>query len=500
MDLILAGAELFFQPGPLLALCAGTILGVVIGAIPGLGPVQLIPLSIPFTLFMDPASALIFLFAEYIASIYGGSITAILIRTPGTPASIATTLDGYPLARAGKAGKALQLALFASVIGDLVSTGFLIAVAQAMSELALKFGPAAITAVIIFSLTLVASTVGDSILRGVLAAGIGAMLALIGTDPITGTPRLTFGVVELQTGIGLLPMIIGLFTIAEMMILAERRRRPEQITTISLAGARPEDRRLSLRELWSVRGALTRGSLLGVWLGILPGLGSSAAALLAYGWAQRSSRTPELFGKGSLEGIAAPEAANNAETSGALLPFLTLGIPGNSVIAILGGAFILHGLVPGPLLFQKSGDVVYALYWGLIFINLVMLVAGLAMLRYVHYVVFIPTGALFAVVFGLSVVGVYGVSTSLFDVWLTVAFGLAGYAMHRLRLPVPPLLITFLLVPMLEEASRQALILAHGNPLVFVREPLAGSLVLLTAGWLAWRVWSMRQARAAAPG
>ena len=487
MEYAVAGAALFFNLSPILALCAGTLLGIIIGAIPGLGPVQLIPLSIPFTLFMDPTSALIFLFAEYIASIYGGSISAILLRTPGTPASIATVFDGYPLARSGKAGKALQLALVASVIGDLVSTGVLITVAQTMAEIALKFGPAAIASVVIFSLTMVAGTVGDSLARGLLAACIGAMFALIGTDSITGTPRFTFGITQLQTGIGLLPLIMGLYTISELFVLSEQGMRSKDVATVQRSDARAEDSRVSLKEIWALRGALTRGSVLGVALGILPGLGSSAAALLAYGWAQRASKEPHLFGKGSLEGVAAPEAANNAETSGALLPFLTLGIPGNSVIAILGGAFILHGLVPGPLLFQKSGDVVYSLYYGLVFINLFMLLIGFLVLRYVHYVVYLPLNALFAICFGLSVVGVYAVSTSMFDVWLLICFGFLGYCMHKFSLPIAPLLITFLLVPMLEESLRQALILSRGDVTAFVRDPIAAGFLLLTAGWLLYR-------------
>ena len=293
-------------------------LGMIVGAIPGIGPAQLIPISIPITFTMEPVTALMFLLGEFIGGIYGGSIVAILVRSAGTPASIATTFAGYPMARAGKAGKALKLALFGSVIGDLISTAVLILVAERLAKLALKFGPAEITTVIIFSLTLVVALAGKSLIKGFISATIGGFLAVVGLDSITGTERLTFGSVELLSGIGLVPLIIGLFAVSEILSIAEERFRGIIDEIQDFREEKKENRNVSFRELWSIRGALTRGAITGIGIGSLPGLGVSVASLLAYGWARRASKNPEAFGKGCLEGVGAPESANNAETSGAL--------------------------------------------------------------------------------------------------------------------------------------------------------------------------------------
>ncbi len=488
MDQLSIGFSLFFQWSPLIAMTIGTVLGMIVGAIPGIGPAQLIPISIPVTFTMEPVTALMFLLGEFIGGTYGGSISAILVNSPGTPASIATTFDGYPLARAGKAGKALKMALYGSVIGDLLGTMVLILVAERIARIALKFGPAEITSVIVLSMTLVVAVAGRSLVKGFLSAVMGALLATIGMDSITGTSRLTFGIVELQKGIGLLPLIIGLFAVSEILTIAERRirRRAEQVR--SLRDEKRDDRRLSLRELWSVRGALGRGALMGMGIGSLPGLGASVAAILGYGWARRASRDPDSFGKGCLEGVAAPECANNAETSGALLPFLTLGIPGSGLVAILGGAFLLHGLEPGPLLFEEHGDKIYAIYFGLIAINVIMLIVGLGFMNLFHYVVRVPKDILFSIVFILCVGGIFSMSASLHDVWVMLIFGVLGYGMLKLEIPIPPLLIAFLLVPMFERSMRQALLISGGDPLTFITHPISAAFLLLTLIWLVFRI------------
>ena len=435
-----------------------------------------------------------FLLGEFVGGIYGGSISAILVNSPGTPASIATTFDGYPLARAGKAGKALKMALYGSVIGDLLSVGVLILVAERVAQFALRFGPAEITSVIVLSLTLVAAVAGRSIVLGFISAILGGLLASVGMDSITGTTRFTFGIIDMQTGIGLLPLIMGLFAISEILVLAEQRIiGPSEV--VATHGGSAAERGLSLREVWGVRGALLRGALTGIGVGSLPGLGASVAAIIAYGWAKRRSAHPEAFGHGSLEGIAAPECANNAETSGALLPFLSLGIPGSALIAMLGGAFLIHGLEPGPLLFQEHGDKIYALYCGLISINLVMLVVGLAGMNLFHYVVKVPRDILFAIVFVLCATGVYGVAASVYDVWLMLIFGVWGYLMRKLDMPIAPLLIAFLLVPMLERSFRQALLISGGDPMTFVTHPISAGFLLATVLWIAFRVTQGRRAR-----
>ncbi|MDP6121708.1 MAG: tripartite tricarboxylate transporter permease [Rhodospirillales bacterium] len=487
MEIFAEGFALFAQWPVLVAMVIGTVLGMVVGAIPGIGPAQLIPISIPVTFTMAPVPALMFLLGEFIGGIYAGSISAILVNSPGTPASIATTFDGYPLARAGKAGKALKMALYGSVIGDLISTAILIVVAERIARIALKFGPAEIAAVIVFSLTLVAAVAGRSLVLGFVSAIAGGLLASVGMDSITGTTRFAFGVVELLSGIGLLPLIMGLFAVSEILVLAEHRITGQTGEIRDLRDETAENRRLTLAEVWSVRGALTRGAATGIGVGSLPGLGASVAAILAYGWARRSSKNPEAFGTGCLEGLAAPECANNAETSGALLPFLTLGIPGSALIAMLGGAFLLHGLEPGPLLFEEHGDKIYALYCGLIAINLVMLVVGLAGMNLFHYVVKVPTDILFSIVLILCVSGVFAVSASLHEVSVMLIFGVVGYGMRKLDIPIPPLLIAFLLVPMLEHSFRQALLISGGSLMIFITHPISAGFLLATVAWLVFR-------------
>ena len=488
MEDIVAGFILFAQWQPLLAMTIGTTLGMIVGAIPGIGPAQLIPISIPITFTMEPVTALMFLLGEFIGGIYGGSIVAILVRSPGTPASIATTFDGYPMARAGKAGKALKLALFGSVIGDLISTAVLILVAERLAKLALKFGPAEITTVIIFSLTLVVALAGKSLIKGFISATIGGFLAVVGLDSITGTERFTFGSVELLSGIGLVPLIIGLFAVSEILSIAEERFRGIIDEIQDFREEKKENRNVSFRELWSIRGALTRGAITGIGIGSLPGLGASVASLLAYGWARRASKNPETFGKGCLEGVGAPECANNAETSGALLPFLTLGIPGSGLVAMLGGAFLLHGLEPGPLLFDEHGDKIYAIYFGLLAINVIMLIVGLGFMNLFHYVIRVPKDILFAVVFVLCASGVYALSASLHDIWVMLFFGVMGYIMQKFGIPIPPLLIAFLLVPMLEHSMRQTLLISGGDPSVFFLRPISGGFILATTVWLIIRI------------
>jgi len=384
------------------------------------------------------------------------------------------------------------MALFGSVVGDLVATTVLILLAERLARLSLEFGPAELTAVIVLSLTLVVAVAGRSLAKGLMAATFGALLAVIGTDSITGTPRLIFGVMPLLSGIGLVPMIMGLFAVSEILLLAEDRPLTRMGAALDLRRESAENRRLSLGELWRTRGALARGSAVGVVIGIIPGLGASVAAMLGYGLARRYSRTPEAFGQGSLEGVAAPEAANNAETSGALLPFIVLGIPGSSLVAMLGGAFLVHGMEPGPLLFQAHGDKMYAVYFGLYAVNFVMLAFGLGCMGLFHYIVKVPRDILLAAVFVLSVVGTYAIEASLTDVWVMLIFGLIGYVMRRMDVPTAPLLIAFLLVPQLEHSLRQALLISGGSLAIFAERPIAVGILLATVAWLAYRLYRGR--------
>ncbi|MGE0766314.1 MAG: tripartite tricarboxylate transporter permease [Hyphomicrobiaceae bacterium] len=498
MEQLLEGLILLLNWQAFLAMTVGTILGLIVGAIPGVGPVQLLPLSLPFTFAMQPVPALLFLLGEFVGGIYGGSISAILVNTPGTPSSIATTFDGYPMARQGKAGKALRMALVGSVVGDIVATTVLIVLAERLARLALAFGPPELVGVILLSLTLVVSVEKTSLTKGFIAAAIGGLLALVGSDSITGTSRFVFGIPALLNGVGIVPLLMGLFSISEILLLAERRLLARDQTVIDLGNESRENRSLSFAEIWQTRGAMGRGCLVGVVIGILPGLGSSAAAMLAYGFARRGSTNPEAFGKGSLEGIAAPETANNAETSGALLPFFVLGIPGSSLVAILGGAFLMHGLDPGPQLFQQHGDKMYAIYCGLYAVNLVLLVVGFFCMGLFHYIVRVPRDILLAGVLLLAVVGTYAIESSLTDVWLMIFFGFAGYGMRKVGVPVSPLLIAYLLVPILEHNFRQTLLISGGSYSIFFERPAAATILAAAIGWIAWcmisPLWRARRA------
>jgi len=496
MDELLAGLALLCTWQSLTALTVGTILGTVVGAIPGVGPAQLIAITLPFTFSMPSIPALLLLLGEFTGGMYGGAITAVLINTPGTPSSIATTFDGYPLARQGKAGKALWMSLIASVFGGLVSTTVLILAAERLAWLSLAFGPAEMVGVIVLALLLIAAVEEASMTKGLMSALLGGLLAVIGTDSITGTPRLTFGISGLTSGIGLVPLLMGLFAISEILALAEKRMTGEAVEVRHTSQETRADRRVSWRELWETRAALWRGAWIGTIIGILPGLGSSAAAMIGYGYARRRSKTPEAFGKGSLEGVAAPEAANNAETSGALLPFFVLGIPGSSLVAMLGGAFIMHGLTPGPRLFQENGDKMYAIYLGLYAANLILLVFALAATRAFHMVVLIPQDILYAIVFMLAAVGTYALESSLWDIWVMLISGAAAYGMRKIGVPVAPLLIAFILVPGLEHSFRQALLISGGSLWVFVERPMAAVCLGIAVIWLLYSAVPLRVRRA----
>lgn len=497
MDQLAAGLSLFLTWQCLFAMTVGTIIGITVGAIPGIGPAQLLPLSLPLTFAMQPVPAILFLLGEFVGGIYGGSVTAILVNTPGTPASIATTFDGYPLAKQGKAGKALKMALVGSVVGDIIATAVLIVLAERLARMSLAFGPAELVGVILLSLTLVVAVEPSSVTKGFISASLGGLLALVGSDSITGTSRLVFGLPALLNGVGIVPLLMGMFSISEILLLAERRFTGDDYRTIDIKKETKENRSLSFAEIWGTRGAMMRGSLVGVVIGIIPGLGSSAAAMLGYGYARRGSKDPESFGKGSLEGIAAPETANNAETSGALLPFFVLGIPGSSLVAMLGGAFLMHGMDPGPKLFQEHGDKMYAIYIGLFAINIVMLVVGMFCMGLFAYIVRVPRDILLAGVVVLSVVGTYAIESSMTDVWLMLVFGLMGYGMRKAGMPVSPLLIAYILIPILEHNFRQALLISGGSLRIFTDRPIAATLIAFTLAWVAWRVFGvLRSARA----
>lgn len=468
---VFAGLSLFLNVYSLIALFSGVLLGVVIGAIPGLSTVMAVAIVLPFTFTLPPVPAILLLVGIYKGGMYGGSISAILINTPGTPAASCTMLDGYPMARSGRGRPALQLALYASCFGDMVSNVVLILFAAWLAQFALDFGAPELFTLVVFSLTVVAGVAGDHIVKGVIAAAIGLGLATVGTDLIAGTPRFAFDVTPLRGGISLVPVLIGLFALPEvlrMFLYLDEGRKSTAV--LGKAG-------LALREFFSYWRTLLRGSFIGVVLGVIPGLGATPAAFLSYGEARRKSRHPGRFGKGEPEGVVAAESGNSSVGGATMIPLLSLGIPGDVITAVILGAFMIHGLQPGPLLFQNNIDVIYSVFMGLIVGSLMLLVIGLLAIPILARIISVRRALLLPGVLILCVYGSYAINNSMLDVLTMFMMGALGLAMIALRFPRPPLLIAFVLGPLLEDNFRQSLLMSQGSYHIFFASPIT---------WLFW--------------
>ena len=430
-------------------------------------------LLLPFTYGMEPVVAIVLLASVYVGAEYGGSIPAILIRTPGTNSAAATTLDGYEMARQGRAGEALGISLMSGLVGGLFGLAVLVLATEPLASVALAFTPPAYFGLGILGLSVIASLSGGSLLRGLIGACLGLMVATVGTDPVSGVPRFTFGSPDLLGGIRPILVMVGLFAVAEML---------EQISLPGWGKASARDTRLKLpsratwKRLWRPQAI---GCAIGTFEGVTPGAGGTVAAFMAYNEARRWSKHPEEYGKGSVEGVAAPECANNVVTATALVPLLSLGIPGSNSAAILLGGFLVHGLVPGPMLFQKAPEVVVGLYGGLLAANILMVLVGLVILTPCIWLVNRPKPWLISFILALVCSGVFAIEQSVFDVGLVLGFGVVGYAMRRLGVPVLPVVLGVVLGFMVESNYRRSLVLSGGDHAVFVQDPV--SLGLLAA-------------------
>jgi putative tricarboxylic transport membrane protein len=454
-----------------LAAFAGVAWGILGGALPGISPSVTMALLLPFTYGMDPTVAIVLLASTYVGAEYGGSIPAILIRTPGTNAAAATVIDGYEMARQGRAGEALGISLYSGLVGGLVGLMVLMLLAEPLSRVALAFTPTSYFALGVLGLSVIASLTGPSLVKGLIAGVLGLMIASVGTDPVAGVGRFTFDRPELLGGIPPIIVMVGLFAVSEL--LAQSGEPPRRWAVPPGARVRFPD-----RALWR-RLALpqTIGSATGTLEGIIPGVGGTVASFLAYNEARRWSSRPEEFGRGSPEGIAAPEAANNTVACTALVPMLSLGIPGSNSAAVLLGGFLLHGLVPGPLLFVQHADVVYRLYAGLLAANLAMVVVGILIMTPSLWLVSRPKPYLMAFVFALVVSGVYAIEGSAFHLGLVLAFGLLGYAMRAFQVPFLPTVLGVVLGFMVESNYRRALVLSNGDHMTFLQDPIAAALI-----------------------
>lgn len=492
MDVLLPALGNVLTPMALLTLFLGTLAGMTIGSLPGLSSTMGVALCIPITFSMPPDLALILLGAVYVSSVYGGSVTAILLRTPGTDASIATALDGYPLAEAGRGGEALGMATLASLFGGLFSVVVLIAIAPPLSTVALAFGPQEYTVLAIFGLVTIVGVASDRPLKGVLSAAVGLVLACVGLDAFTGMQRFTFGYSELFDGVPLLPVLIGLFSVSQAFNLCV----PEGGGVLTGKGQPLKGRRLPLwHDIRRCLRTLLRSSVIGSVVGILPGAGTSIASFISYNEARRHSPTPERFGKGELEGVAASESANNAVTGGTLIPTLTLGIPGNAVTAVFVGGLTIHGMIPGPSLFTQHAETTYTLILSLFLANILFAVIGLWLCRYLVVVTKVPGAVLGPMILVFSVIGTYALRNEVFDVWLAVAFGVVGFFMERWRYPAAPLVIALILGPILEVNFRRSMQIAHWDLTTFFTRPLSLTLCLLVVLALAYPLWTQWRRR-----
>lgn len=472
---LVLGASAFGNPMVWLALLFGTVFGYLIGAVPGLGPTLGIALLIPFTYGMDPIVSIVGLVALYAAAEYGGAISAILINSPGTAAAVATSWDGYALTKQGRAGEALSISILSSGAGILVASTLLVMTAVPLSEFALLIGPGEYFALALLGLSLVAGLAGSSLLKGTLAMGIGLIFATVGLDVQTGVPRFTAGYFELFEGVPLVPVLLGLYALSEVLVMIEDG------ASAKIKGARIGGlMSLPIQTMMSARGAVLRSSFLGYVIGVIPGAGPAIASFVSYSVSRRFSKTPELFGKGSPEGIASSEAANNAAVAGAIAPLLALGIPGSATAAVLIGAFMVQGVTPGPLLFTNRPEIPYTLFVSLWIGVPVMVLIGLSGARIWARVADIPRPAIAAIVTSICFVGAYASETTLFPVFVMTAFGVLGFLLRKMQVPLAPIILGLVLGEMMETNFRRALITARGDIAIFYTSPMT-MILLVTA-------------------
>jgi putative tricarboxylic transport membrane protein len=458
-------------PGIALAAFAGVAWGILGGALPGISPSITMALLLPFTYGMDPATAVVLLAATYVGAEYGGSIPAILIRTPGTNAAAATVIDGYAMKEQGRAGEALGISLYSGFVGGVFGLAVLVLLAEPLSSVALAFTPAAYFALGVLGLSVIGSVSGESLVKGLLAAVLGLMISSIGTDPVTGVSRFTFGSPDLLSGIPPILVMVGLFAIGELLVQSgEPGWEKASRAAARIVFPRPE--------MWKrIARPQVIGSVMGTFEGIMPGGGGTISAFLAYNEARRWSSNKEEFGRGSPEGIAAPEAANNTVACTALVPMLSLGIPSSNSSAVLLGGFLIHGLIPGPMLFVKNPDVITGLFTGLLVANVAMLILGYLIMSPCLWLVNRPKPYLMGFIYAFVVSGVYAIEGSLFHVGVALLFGVVGYAMRYFKVPFLPMVLGVVLGFMVESNYRRALVLSGGDHTTFLRDPIAASLL-----------------------
>jgi putative tricarboxylic transport membrane protein len=468
------GFNIALQPQNLLYCFIGVTMGTLVGVLPGIGPTATIALLLPATFKPNPISAIIMLSGICYGAMYGGSTTSILLNIPGEASSVVTCLDGYQMARKGRAGPALGISAFGSFIAGTFSIVGLVIFAPTLADFALKFGPPEYFALMVMGLSVVAYLARKSMAKALMMAVVGIVLGCVGLDPITATPRFTFGILDLADGIGIAPVVMGLFGIAEVLENLGVLTKAE-IFAGKIKGLFPD------REDWRRSiGPIARGSLLGFFLGLLPGVGAIVPQFLSYALEKKLSRHPERFGSGEIEGVASPEACNNAAVGGTFIPLLSLGIPSNAMTAILLGALMIYGLTPGPLLIKNSPD----LFWGVIasmYIgNIMLLILNLPLIPMWVSVLKIPYSYLSSFIILFCLIGAYSLNNSTSDIYIAVIFSLVGLLMKKFAFEPAPLVLAFVLGPLLETALRRSLILSDGSFLIFLQRPISAAFILFS--------------------
>ncbi len=475
LQFLMGGFATALQPANLFFAFIGCFLGTLVGVIPGLGPATAIAMLIPVTAILAPTPAIIMLAAIYYGAQYGGTITSVLVNTPGEASSAITCLEGYPMAKQGRAGAALAIAAIGSFVGGTVATMAMALVALPLTRFALRMGPPEVFALVVMALSLITGLAGRSVVRAAVSASLGLVIGSVGVAPTMGAARFTFGWMELMDGFGIVPVAMGLFGIGEILINAEH---PEQ----DVFDTRLETLIPTWQDMKDSIMPILRGTGMGFFLGIVPGIGATVPTFLSYSIERTASRTPEKFGTGMIQGVAGPETANNAAATSALIPLFTLGLPSSSTAAVLMGAFLMNGLTPGPFLFRDHGEfawaVIASMYVGnvmLLILNVPLIPMWVAMLR-------IPYSILFALILAFIALGAYSLNSNVFDVGAVLGFGIVGYVFRKLDIPLAPLLMTMILTPIMEGALRRSLDISQGDFTIFFSRPI--SLTLLAAAAL----------------
>lgn len=492
---LLYGFSIGLQPANILVCFIGVLVGTLVGVLPGIGPVGAISILLPISFQLSPVSGIIMLAGIYYGCMYGGSTTSILVNIPGEAASVVTCLDGYEMAKKGRAGAALGIAAFGSFVAGTLGLIGLMFFAAPLAELGLRFGSPEYAAVIFLGLTLITYLSHGPVLRGLMMGALGLILSCIGLDPIQASPRMIFNTLYLWDGIDLAPLAMGLFGVSEVLTNIEKRADPEVLRT-KIKNLFP-----TLQDWIQSKWAILRGSVLGFLLGVLPGGGPVIAAFVSYGLEKKLSKQPHLFGKGAIEGVAGPESANNSACSGGFIPLFTLGIPPNVVLALFFGAMMIHGIRPGPLLLQDHPDIFWGVVSSMYIGNVMLLVLNLPLIPLWVQLLKIPYKILFPLILLLCLIGSYSIKNSAFDMFVMIFFGVVGYLFRKFGYEAAPLILAFVLGPMLELNLRQSLIISEGSVLIFFTRPisavlLAFSLLLLATSFISF----LRKGRKNSPG